>query len=143
MYNDKHKLVNTWFNWVKNVYMEQIKKSIDRVPCSDDFDFVISVPFVDRYRDCIKLGITLEKYNCTISDIGNTLENLKDEGYKFTNEYALLGGYNYSDIRDIIKSYGVKLTKDDCLVINGTLETISTDINMIIQAITVVNGVLK
>ncbi len=122
-------VITEYINWIKN---NTIVKTIEEGEiCS------ISTPFLDRHNDHLDIYLIKNNGNFQLTDNGYTISDLRMSGLEINTPKR------ESILKTALNGFGVKISDDDQLYVDATLNSVGQKKHYLLQAILAVNDLFN
>lgn len=111
----------------KNEYIDWIKNNTEQITLDSNITRLTS-PFLDVDNDCIEIFIYRDGDNIIINDAGETISKLELSNIKFQKNSK-----RKKILDEILNSHGVKLSQNNELYIESSIETFGIKSNFLMQ----------
>ena len=123
-------------NEIIEQYLETLKVNIMSKEIGDVLE--LTTPFLDHSNDSIQVYVSKSNRGCKVSDGGDTIRELRAFGRAFGIDIEKLQKIT----KNVLSGFGVTI-KDDELFILSDRVVVGSSIQLLIQAIITIGGIIK
>lgn len=118
----------------KNEYIKWIRENTESISMGE-LSTRLTTPFLDMNNDCIEVYIRKNENGFMITDLGETVSNLEFSLFRISEKRK-------SILQEIVRVYGVSITKDNELYTLCTMNDFGIKVNSLIQCMIKVSDML-